>query len=287
MGREGVDFGQGLLTSGPMIQELFHIGPVAISPFGVLLMLAFLVAYFQLAWGMRKTGAGDAEDASAIMLWAGFAGILGGKVYYAVLYGDWRLLLERSGIVWYGSFLAGTAAVLWVMRRRDLSPWRTTDAVAPALALGYGVGRIGCFLVGDDYGVPTQLPWAVAFPHGLPPSRAYYLRELGVQVDPTLPGDALLKVHPTQIYETLLALAIWGVGLWLLRRERRTGTATLAVLSLLAVERFGVEFLRAKDDRFFGSLTLAQMISIAVLSVCLGLFWWRRRRIGDGGTAAP
>lgn len=264
-----------------MIQELFKIGPLTISPFGVMLMLAFLAAYFQLAWGMKRLGAGDAEDASAVMLWAGFAGIAGGKIYYAALYGDWRLVFERSGIVWYGSFLAGTLAVLWVMRRRELPGWLTADAAAPGLAIGYAIGRVGCFLVGDDYGVPTDVPWAVAFPEGLPPTRAYFLREeFGVPVDPALPADALLTVHPTQLYETALALGIWAVGLLVLRRQRRPGSTVLTVVSLMAVERFGVEFLRAKDDRFFGHLTLAQMISVAIV-LAVGILAWRR--FGGGG----
>src|SRR6185436_16947967 len=145
--------------------------------------------------------------------------------------------------------------------------------------LGYGVGRIGCFLVGDDYGRPTSLPWGVAFPVGLPPTRAGLLRtEFHLPVDPTLADDTLVKVHPTQVYETLLALVIWGVGLWLLRRGLRPGVVGLTVIGLLAVERFGVEFLRAKDDRFFGPLTLAQVISIAVVVVIAVLLV---RRFGE------
>jgi phosphatidylglycerol:prolipoprotein diacylglycerol transferase len=151
------------------------------------------------------------------------------------------------------------------------------DAATLGLALGYGIGRVGCFLVGDDYGRPTDLPWAVAFPVGLPPTRAGLLRsEFGVAVPASVPDDTLLKVHPTQLYETLTALLIWGVGLWLLRRRPREGTVALVVLALLALERFGVEFLRAKDDRFFGPLTLAQAISLLVL-LALGVIAWRRR----------
>jgi phosphatidylglycerol:prolipoprotein diacylglycerol transferase len=265
-----------------MIRELFSIGPLSISPFGVMLMFAFLAAYWQLAWGMKRRAAGDADDASALMLWAGLVGIAGGKVYYAVLYQDWRLLFDRSGLVWYGSFLAGGATLLLVMRRRRLPPWPTADAAALGLAIGYAIGRLGCFLVGDDYGRPTDLPWGVAFPEGIPPTRAGYLRgELGADIPPAVPDDALLRVHPTQIYETLGALAIWGVGHWLLRREPRAGSVALTVLGLLAVERFLVEMLRLKDDRFFGPLTLAQTISLGLLTLVVGLAWWRRRRGGE------
>lgn len=269
-----------------MIRELFHIGSLSISPFGVMLMFAFLAAYAQLAWGMKRLGAGDADDASTLMLWAGLAGIVGGKAYYALLYHDWHLLFDRSGLVWYGGFIAGATAVLVVMRKRRLPAWLTADAAAVALALGYGIGRIGCFLVGDDYGRPTNLPWGVAFPVGLPPTRAGILRsEFGVHFPGTVPEDALVRVHPTQIYETILALLIWGVGLWLLRRQPRPGTVALVVLALLAVERFAVEILRAKDDRFFGPLTLAQVISLALLVVVTVIFLRRRGRLPDAAPA--
>lgn len=268
-----------------MIRELFHIGPLSISPFGVMLMLAFLAAYWQLAWGLKRLEAGDSDDASTLMLWAGLTGIVGGKVYYAILYEDWRLLFDRSGLVWYGSFLAGAAAVLWVMRRRRLPAWRTADAAALGLALGYAIGRVGCFLVGDDYGRPTDLPWGVAFPVGLPPTRAGFLRsEFGLDIPAEIPPETLMRVHPTQIYETLAALAIWGIGHWLLRRQPRAGTVALAVLGLLAVERFLVEIVRAKDDRFFGPLTLAQTISLALLLAVAALLVWRRR---PGEAPAP
>lgn len=259
-----------------MYPEIFRIGDFAISSFGLMLVVAFVASYFQLAYGLRRLGAGNEEDASAVVFAAGLAGIVGSKIYYAILHGDWSLLLDRSGLVWYGGFLLGTAAVLFVVIRRRLPPWHTLDAAGPALALGYGLGRIGCLLVGDDYGVPTDLPWGVKFPDGLPPTTAYHLREnLGVEVPESIPDATVLAVHPTQVYETLLALAIWGVGSWLLRRSRRPGSVALPVIGLLAVERFLVEFLRAKDDRILGDLTLAQAISVLVLLGVVAL-WFRR-----------
>jgi phosphatidylglycerol:prolipoprotein diacylglycerol transferase len=259
-----------------MIQELFRIGPLAISPFGVLLVAAFLASYFQLQRGLARLGIGDPDTASALLFAGGVGGVVGAKIYYAILHGDWRLLLERSGLVWYGGFVLGTAAVVWTMARRKLPPWPTLDALAPALALGYGVGRIGCFLVGDDYGVPTRLPWGVSFANGLPPTTAFDLRrEFGLDLPASIPDDTLLRVHPTQVYETVIALAIWVVGARLLRRRPAPGRVALVVFALLALERFGVEFLRAKDDRLLGGLTLAQGISLAILVAVAAL--WRSR----------
>jgi len=262
-----------------MIREIFHIGSFSISPFGVMLVLSFLASYFQLRWGMKRLGIGDEEDASAIVFAAGLGGILGAKIYYAILNMDWRLLFDRSGLVWYGGFVLGGAGVVWMMYRRRLPAWPMLDAAAPALAMGYAVGRIGCFLVGDDYGRPTDLPWGVAFPVGLPETTAGNLREIfNVSVPASVPDDALLRVHPTQLYETAIALAIWGFAIWLFKRHWQPGAVALTVFALLAAERFLIEFLRAKDDRFFGGFTLAQVISMTVLLAVLGTAWMRRQR---------
>ncbi|HKV10422.1 MAG TPA: prolipoprotein diacylglyceryl transferase [Thermoanaerobaculia bacterium] len=263
-----------------MIQELFHIGSFSISPFGVMLVLAFLSSYLQLRWGMKRLGIGDEEDASALIFAAGVGGIVGAKVYYAILTRDWHVLFDRSGLVWYGGFILGALAVIWMIRHRRLPIWPLADAVAPGLALGYAVGRIGCFLVGDDYGRPTDLPWGLAFPVGIPPTTAGNLRDaFGVSIPAAVSDDTLLKVHPTQLYETAMALVIWGIGVWLLKREKPPGTVALTVLALLAVERFLVELLRAKDDRFFAGFTLAQVISLGVFLLILGIGWMRRRKL--------
>ncbi len=270
-----------------MIEELFSIGPVSISPFGGLMVLAFLAGWMQLRWGVRELGIGDEEDASALLLAAGLGGIGGAKLYYAILYGDLGSLIERSGLVWYGGLILGAASVLWVARRRQLPLGRVLDAATPTVALGYAIGRIGCFLVGDDYGVPTNLPWGVAFRYGLPgPTTAGFLRrEYGAAIPPEVPADELMRVHPTQLYETLAGLLIWGVGLWLLRRRARTGTVALVVLSLLAVERFFVEFVRAKDDRLLGQFTVAQVISVGLLLLLLAIWRWHRSRTDDPATS--
>ncbi|HVS65644.1 MAG TPA: prolipoprotein diacylglyceryl transferase family protein [Thermoanaerobaculia bacterium] len=260
-----------------MISELFRIGPLSISPFGVMLVVAFLCAYQQLRWGMRELGVGDEEDASALLLAAAVGGLLGGKVYYAILQGDWHTLIERAGIVFYGSLIGGAAAVLLVVRWRRLPVWKLVDACAPSVAIGYAIGRIGCLLVGDDYGIPTTLPWGMTFPEGPVPTTAQDLeRFFGVDVPPGYaPGDQV-PVHPTQLYETVLALGIWWLGRRLVRRGLAPGRAGLIVVGLLAVERFGIEFLRAKDDRLLGPLTVAQAISVAIVLVVVGFLVLRR-----------
>ena len=261
-----------------MISELFRIGPFSISPFGVLLVLALAGAFFQMRWGMKRLGVGNEDDANSILLAAAIGGILGGKIYYAALYGDWSLLLNRAGIVFYGSLIGGAIAVTWMIRRRSLPFPRTADAVAPGVAVGYAIGRIGCLLVGDDYGVPTTLPWGMTFPEGPIPTTAGALeRNFDVDVPAGLDASALVPVHPTQIYETLIATAIWW---WARRRTGKTpwdGQLALMVFALLAIERFLIEFVRAKDDRLLGSLTLAQGISIGIVLLVVVL-WQRGKR---------
>ncbi len=260
-----------------MIDELFSIGSFSISPFGVMLALALLAAYFQLRRGMIVQGIGDEEDASAIVLACGLIGVLGGKIYYAILVGDWGMILDRAGIVWYGSLIGGAIAFLAVVKYRQLPMARSFDAAAPALPLGYAIGRMGCFLVGDDYGVPTDLPWAMTFKVGLPPTTAGVLRDhFGVEVDPSLPDSAFVAVHPTQLYTVFASLLICAFAVWLAHRVRlRPGALFLIVLGLLAVERFMVEFVRAKDDRFFDTFTLAQMISVAIFVFVVGMLMAR------------
>ncbi len=264
-----------------MIQELFHIGPLSISPFGVMLVAAFFAAYWHLQKAMRHYGIGDQDIASWVLFGTALSGIVGAKIYYAVLYKDWHLLFDRAGIVFYGGFIGGTLALLWMVHHYRLPLARTADAAAPSLALGYGIGRVGCFLVGDDYGVPTDLPWGVEFKVGLPPTTGFNLHhQFGLDVPP---DNAFVAVHPTQLYETVAGLLIWGFAVVLMRRDLRAGTLGLTVVALLSAERFLVEFLRAKDDRFFGVFTLAQMISVAVLVTVAAIVWtvWRRRRAAD------
>lgn len=278
-------------TPDPMIPELFHVGPFSVSPFGLMLVAAFLGGYAQLRWGMKRIGVGSDDDSNAILVAAAIGGLLGGKLYYAALYSDWHLIYNRAGIVFYGSLIGGALAVTWVIRRRRLPFARCADAAAPSIAIGYAIGRVGCLLVGDDYGLPTNLPWGMTFPEGPIPTRVGALESnFGLEFDPSLDPSALVAVHPTQLYETLIALAIWLFGRRLIQRGAGVGTTALSVFALLAGERFAIEFLRAKDDRWFGALTLAQVISLGLLLLLLAIAVARRvsarRRPGSRGAAA-
>jgi len=187
-------------------------------------------------------------------------------------------LFSRGGLVWYGGFIGGAVAVI-------LNSWRlrvplrwTMQLAAPALAAAYALGRVGCFLVNDDYGRPSNLPWAVKFPEGLPPSTAGNLHHLfGVAVPPGVDPATVLAVHPTQLYEVAAMLIAFAV-LWALRkRGRPIGWLFGLYLVFAGVERFLVEIVRAKDDRFLGPFTLAQFTSVIVLLIGVALLAaWRR-----------
>jgi phosphatidylglycerol:prolipoprotein diacylglycerol transferase len=143
------------------------------------------------------------------------------------------------------------------------------------MALGYALGRIGCFLVGDDYGAPTDSWVGVAFPKGSPPTTAASLRSFGVHVDPSIAPDQILRVHPTQLYESAAALVMFVILLAAARKPHPRGRVFGLFLLMMGVERFLVEFVRAKDDRFLGPFTIAQLIS--VLLVIIGIVLASRR----------
>jgi phosphatidylglycerol---prolipoprotein diacylglyceryl transferase len=253
-----------------MFPTLVKIGSFEITTFGLMMFLAFITAGWVLAKQFRHYGISE-DLASSIVVAGALGGIIGAKVYYAILFKDWRLLLDRAGLVWYGGLIGGFLACSWLVWRARVDYSTAADAAAPALSIGYALGRIGCFLVGDDYGRPTDAWFGVAFPKGAPPTTAQALREFGAPVDPSIPADAILRVHPTQLYETFAALVMFGVLLWLNKRPHRRGLAWGLFLVMLGVERFLVEIVRAKDDRFLGPFTVAQLIS--VLLVVAGLVW--------------
>ena len=261
---------------------IIHLGPLEITGYGLMLMVAFLMGGWLIARQLRENNL--REDYAADMVAAAVVGgIIGAKLWYVALTGDPGALFSRGGLVWYGGFIGGALAVI-------LNGWRlrvplrwTMQLAAPALAAAYALGRVGCFLVNDDYGGPTNLPWGVKFPNGSPPSTAANLHGFGVSVPPGVDPSTVLTVHPTQLYEAAAMLVAFAV-LWVLRKkDRPVGWLFGVYLVFAGVERFLVEILRAKDDRLLGPFTIAQLTSVILVAIgTLLMVMWR-----NGPSPAP
>ncbi len=258
---------------------LFEFKGIQVTTFGLMLGIGFLVAGWVGSLDYERKG--YERDASwTVLMGALVGGIIGAKIYYAFL--NWPLLVRdplgtlfsRAGLVWYGGFIGGTIGVILVARRAKLPIGTVADSGALMLSIGYAVGRIGCFLVGDDYGRPTDSWVGLAFPNGTPPSTAGNLRHsFGVDVPDSVPDWEVLRVHPTQLYETAIMLVVFAI-LWRLRRHpHRAGWLFMLYLVLAGLERAFVEIFRAKDDRFIGPLTLAQVISFVIIAVGVYGLW--------------
>ena len=258
-----------------MPQWVPFLGGQPITSFGVFMLLAFLTAGYVLRAELQRVNE-DPDKAWDFVFMAVIGGILGAKVYYLLLNfpslieDPIRMVFSRGGLVWYGGFLLATALVIREIRRQGLSVPVMADLIAPALALAYAVGRIGCFLVGDDWGLPTDSFLGVRFPQGAPATTVQNIEQMfGITVDPALIEEYgnVVPVHPTQLYEVGMSTLIFFI-LWRIREHgHQKGWLFMLWLGCAGVERFLVEFLRAKDDRFFGVLTVAQIISLAIVAV--------------------
>src|ERR1700735_709730 len=248
-----------------------HLGPLAIPTFGLMVACAMLSAFFVLRADLERRGlaastktpipskaAGrsapaksPSKDAAAatshkspnaeaeiLIAVPCMVGLAGAKLYHLLespaefFANPLTLLLSPYGFAWFGGLLAGFAAFLWIGRRQHIPLLTLFDAGSPAAALGYRIGRIGCFPSGDgDYGIPTSLPWGMSFPNGLVPTTD--------------------RVHPTPIYELIVACAIaW----WLWRMGARQVAAARVKYSVRVSERAStpeeVAYLKANPGRF-------------------------------------
>jgi len=217
-----------------------HFGShFSIGTFGLLLWLAAVCACWVLHRNFVRWGL-DA-DAIGVVAIVTVAGIIGAKLWH-VADTPGEHIFEREGFAWFGGLVFGILALLWQGRATKIGAIRMLDLAAPAAAVGYGMGRLGCLISGDgDYGIPTKLPWGMSFPNGLVPTTQ--------------------RVHPTPIYELIAGLAI-GYYLW--RRgasAKPLGQITGEYLILSGVARFLVEFIRINPKIYWG-MSNAQIASL-------------------------
>lgn len=250
-----------------------HIGSFALPTFGLMLWLAAVTAGFIMDRNFRRWKI--EADAVGMVAIAVVAGIVGAKLWHVAdsfsefrLQG-WKVLWDTAGFAWFGGLVFGIAALVLQGWRAKIGPLRTLDLAAPAAAVGYGIGRIGCFLSGDGcYGVATSLPWGMAFPNG---------------IEPTSPG---VRVHPTPLYELGAGLLI-GLWLWMRGGKRRPAGQILGeYLILSGCARFLVEFIR-RNPPVLWRLSNAQVASVGSVLAGVGILVWvaMRRPVEEAAVA--
>jgi len=267
------------LALAPIVHHpfAFPIGPLAFTGFGIAVLLAFVVAQLVGQRELARRGH-DPEPVGDMIFAAVIGGLLGAKLYYVIVLGNYDALFTRGGFVFWGGLIGGILAVLLVILKKGIPVWRIFDVGGPAVAAAYAVGRTGCWAVGDDYGRPWNGFLAVQFPEGAPPSTVGVMsRDFGIHFPADQPASQVVSVHPTQLYEIAMALVMFWI-LWRLRDHKHAEGWLFGVYCVLAgIERFIVEFFRAKDDRFVGGLTYAQVIAVAFVALGAGIMYWKRR----------
>ena len=249
-----------------------------LTGFGIAMLLAFVVAQRVCQAELERRG----QDAGAnampdVTIGAVVGGLLGAKIYYAVLMGNIFDLFHRAGFVFWGGLIGGIVVTYGVIRWKKIPFSRISDVAGIGIAAAYAVGRTGCWAVGDDYGRPWTSRFAVSFPEGAPPSTVANLStQFGVKGLEGRPLGDVLSVYPTQLFEVTMGLVMFAV-LWRLRDHNHAEGWLFGLYCVLAgTERFVVEFFRAKDDRIFGTFSVAQMFAVAF--VVAGFVWMQMRR---------
>lgn len=232
------------------MQPTLDLGPITLQTFGICFALAFVASGGLVARRLRELGHSP-DWAYEIVFSALVGGLVGSRIDYLIqnfsevrddLLGS---LVSGSGLVWFGGLVGGAAGVLVWARIRGYLRLELLDVAAPGLALGYAVGRVGCQLSGDgDYGVPSDVPWAMSYPEGTVPTTD--------------------EVHPTPVYETL-AMGTAALVLWRLRDRLRPGSLFALYLVISGVERLLVEIIR-RNESVLAGLTLAQLISLVLIA---------------------
>jgi phosphatidylglycerol:prolipoprotein diacylglycerol transferase len=260
----------------------YQIGPFNLTGFGLAILLTFVIAQIISQHEMERRGH-DPSVMGDLVFAAVVGGLLGAKIYYAMLMHDWASLASRAGFVFWGGLIGGILATYLVMRWKRLSFARVSDVAATTLAAGYAVGRTGCWAVGDDYGRPWNGFLATKFPEGAPPSTVANMSQLfGIKFPATTPPNEVVAVHPTQLYEVSAGFVMFLI-LWRYRDHKHAEGWLFGLYCVLAgIERFVIEFFRAKDDRIFaGGLTVAQIIAI-LFAIGGGIWMYMRRDVGPG-----
>ena len=263
---------------------LISIGSLHLPTYGFLLVMAILGGIYTAIRLGRRVGL-DSGLILDFCTWLILVALLGAKVlmvltewsYYRANPGEiFSLSTLMAGGVFYGGFLAALFFTVWYVRVQKIAFWKLADVLAPAVALGQSVGRLGCFSAGCDYGKPTTEPWGVVF-------TSTFAHEVG--------GVPLgVRLHPAQLYESFATLVIFAALLWWFPQRRRDGDVFLGYVGLYAAARFSLEFLRGDEDRgfvFHHLLSTSQFIALLALAGVAAVLIWRRGRRSEEVKARP
>jgi phosphatidylglycerol:prolipoprotein diacylglycerol transferase len=250
-----------------LFPKLFDFGEVSLfglhfhavlHTYGFLLAAGFLIALKVAAERGRKFGV-EANLMMDLGLYILVSALVGAKLLLLIV--DWEhyrhdpLSLIRSGGVFYGGLVAAVLTSIWFFRKHRLSVWLMTDILAPSVALGHAIGRLGCFTAGCCYGKPTNVPWAVTFTDS-------YSREIvGVPLN--------VPLHPTQLYESLVEFALFGLLLFIAGRKKFDGQIFWTYVFGYSFARFAIEFFRGDLERGFvfgGALSTSQVIALLLVA---------------------
>ena len=252
-----------------MYPELFHIS--FLHTYGVLVALAFLAGLWMAGRLGRQAGL-NADAVTNLGIYCALAAIAGAKLmmfvvdlpYYVQHPAEFfSLATLQAGGVFYGGLIAALAVAWWHMKRTQLPPLKTADVFAPGIALGHGIGRLGCFSAGCCWGIECHRAWAVTFTN---------------PVANELVGVPLGRpLHPTQLYEAFAEFAIFGLLYWRARRPHNEGEIIGLYLLLYSTARFIVEFFRVHEqgNLFNGPFDTSQYISLGLFA--LGAYFFQRR----------
>lgn len=277
-----------LLAATPYIHHpfTFTVFGFSFTGFGIAVLLAFLVSQIVSERELARRHRDRESHAVADVLFAALLGtLIGAKLYYVVVVShNVRDFLGRGGFVFWGGFIGAVILCAATIRYKKLSFVRYADVAGIAIAAGYAVGRTGCWAVGDDYGRPYTGPLAVAFPQGTPPTTVSEMQsQFHVQFPAGTDPSSVVSVYPTQLLEVVLGFVMFVI-LWRLRDHKHAEGWLFGVYCVLAgIERFIVEFLRAKDDRFpwAAGLSMAQLIAVGITAAGI-LIMAARSRTGPG-----
>ena len=255
----------------------FHLGPLPVHWYGVMVALAFLVGLWTASRSALREGIAP-ERIIDLGPWLIVGAFVGARTLYVITF--WReefagapvvemFKIWRGGVVFYGGLVGASLGFLLYAWLKKLPVWKGADILAPSIALGYVFGRIGCLMNGCCYGRICELPWAIQFPNQSTVWQQQHLQGL------VGPNDRSLPVHPTQIYESLLSLALYAALAWLYRRKRFDGQIFATYLVCYAVLRSFVEMFRGDYPQYQrhlgGWVTPAHLVSVAILAAGLVL----------------